>query len=201
MVSEIQIFLEGDKALLKGFHAFLKPAIDAARQRGIRFQLVSGGPLDETIKDFMDAIQDNSDAFNILLVDSDGPDGGNLIASIKGRSTWNGRVGARIQDNQIHFMVEVMESWLLADKNALANYYGNGFQTNRLPQNPSVEEIFKADVISGLESATSSTPKGKYHKTRHAPDLLKQVDVSKVRNAAPNCDRLFVALNHLTTST
>ena len=201
MVTEIRVYFEGDKALRPAFNSFLKPVIDSFRQRRIRFQLIAGGSTDETIQDFMDGVQDYPAAFNILLVDSDGPDGGNLIASIKGRSTWNGRVGARIQDNQIHFMVEVMESWLLADKDALANYYGNGFQTNRLPQNPSIEEIFKADVISGLESATSSTPKGKYHKTRHAPDLLQQVDVSKVRNAAPNCDRLFVALNHLTTST
>ena len=185
MVTEIQIFFEGDKTLLKGFNAFLKPVIDSARQRRIRFQLVSGGSIAETIKDFLDAIQDNPDAFNILLVDSDGPDNGNLIASVRARSTWDNQTGASIQDNQIHFMVEVMESWLLADKNALANYYGNGFQTNRLPQNPSVEEIPKADVISGLESATSSTPKGKYDKTRHTPTYRSESMSAKFETPHP----------------
>ena len=198
MVSGIQIFLEGDKALLKGFHAFLKPAIDAARQRGIRFQLVSGGPLDETIKDFMDAIQDNSDAFNILLVDSDVPDNGNLIASVKARSTWDNQTGASIQDSQIHFMVQVMESWFLADIDALGKYYGRNFQPNRLPPNQNVEQIPSKDVIRRIENATRPTRKGKYHKTRHAPDLLAQIDAAKVRQAAPNCDRLFASLLALT---
>ena len=147
--------------------------------------MVSGGSIAETIKDFLDAIQGNPDTFNILLVDSDGPDNGNLIASVRARSTWDNQTGASIQDNQIHFMVEVMESWLLADKNALANYYGNGFQTNRLPQNPSVEEIPKADVISGLESATSSTPKGKYDKTRHTPTYRSESMSAKFETPHP----------------
>ena len=141
--------------------------------------------MDETIKDFMDAIQDNSGAFNILLVDSDGPDNGNLIASVKARSTWDNQTGASIQDNQIHFMVQVMESWFLADKDALRRYYGRDFQPNRLPPNQNVEQKPSNYVIGGIENATRRTRKGKYHKTRHAPDLLAQIDAAKVRQAAP----------------
>ena len=201
MVTEIQIFFEGDKTLLKGFNAFLKPVIDSARQRRIRFQLVSGGSIAETIKDFLDAIQDNPDAFNILLVDSDGPDNGNLIASVRALSTWDNHIGATVQDGQIHFMVQVMESWFLADRDALGRYYGRDFQPNRLPPNQNVEQIPSNDVIRRLEDAARRTRKGKYHKTRHAPDLLAQIDAAKVRQAAPNCDRLFVTLNRLSAST
>ena len=198
MVTEIQIFFEGDKTLLKGFNAFLKPVIDSARQRRTRFQLVSGGSIAETIKDFLDAIQDNPDAFNILLVDSDGPDNGNLMSSVKALSTWDNHIGATVQDGQIHFMVQVMESWFLADKDALGRYYGRDFQPNRLPLNKNVEHVPGNDVISGLENATRPTRKGKYHKTRHAPDLLAQIDAAKVRQAAPNCDMLFASLLALT---
>ena len=198
MVSYIRIFVEGDKALLDGFRAFLKPVIDAARQRRIRFRVAPGGSKDETIKDFLDAVQDEPEVFNVLLIDSDIPDNGRLIASLKNSSTWDNQVGANVQDDQIHFMVQVMESWFLADKDAIARYYGQGFQANRLPPNPNVEQVMANDAIRRIEDATRRTQKGTYHKTRHAPDLLAQIDSTKVRNTAPNCKRLFDTLQNLT---
>lgn len=203
MVSEIRIFVEGDKALPNGFRAFLKPITDIARQRRIRFRVAPGGSKDETIKDFIDALQDEPEIFNILLLDSDEPDKGTLIASVKARSTWDNQTGVNVQDGQIHFMVQVMESWFLADIPALERYYGNGFQQNRLPRNPSIEQISKNDVIRGLEGATRGTSKGKYSKTRHAPELLQRVDSSKLRNrsVSPNCDRLFATLESLVSNT
>ena len=198
MVSYIRIFVEGDKALLDGFRAFLKPVIDAAQQRRIRFRVAPGGSKDETIKDFLDAVQDEPEVFNVLLIDSDIPDNGRLIASLKNSPIWNSQTGATIRDDQIHFMVQVMESWFLADKDAIARYYGQSFQANRLPPNPNVEQVMASDAIRRLENATRRTRKGTYHKTRHAPDLLTRIDPTKVRNAAPNCRRLFAALQNLT---
>ena len=198
MVSEIRIYFEGDRSLRLGLEAFLNPALERAREQNIRFTAIASGPIDETIKDFLDAVRDYPDALVILLVDSDRADNGRLIASIKSRSTWNARIGAGVQDNQIHFMVQVMESWFLADKDALANYYGRGFRLNRLPQNPNVEQVPGNDVIRGIASAASDTSKKTYHKTRHAPDLLRTIDPAKVRSAAPNCDNLFDALQRLT---
>ena len=32
---------------------------------------------------------------------------------------------------------------------------------------------------------------GVYHKIRHASDLLKRIDSSKVRDRCPSCERLF----------
>ena len=201
MVSEIRIYFEGDRRLRPGLEAFLKPAIDLARERRVRFKAVAGGSTDETIKDFLDGVQDYPGALIILLVDSDRRDDGNLVAAVKSRSSWNTRLGAAVHEEQIHSMVQVMESWFLADKSAVERYYGNRFQSNRLPQDLNVEQIPKDDVIRGLEGATRNTSKKKYHKTRHATALLQAIDPAKVRNAAPNCDRLFVALNRLTTST
>ena len=198
MVSEIQIFIEGDKALLNGLRTFLKSAIDAAQHQRIKFKMVAGGSANETVRNFMRGVRRNPNSFNILLVDSDRPDNGDLIASVKDRRTWDNQTGANVQDDQIHFMVQVMESWFLADKDALTRYYGQGFQPNRLPRNPNVEQVMANDAISGLENATRPTRKGKYHKTRHAPDLLRQIDVAEVRQAAPNCNRLFVSLLSLT---
>lgn len=89
------------------------------------------------------------------------------------------------------WMVELMEAWFLADPDALETYYRNGFKRNSLRQNPLVEEIPKADVMSSLLRATRGTQKDAYHKTKHAPNILGLIDPKKVRSRAPNCERLF----------
>ncbi len=199
MVKEIRVYFEGDNALRKGFNSFLKSEIDRARQRQHRlgFRTIAGGSTEETIKDFMTAARTHKDAINIVLIDSDNPDNGNLIAEVKQRASWDTEAGAKIQDEQIHFMVQVMESWFLADRNALKKYYGQGFREKQLPGNPNVEQISKSDVDNGLKNATRDTRKKKYHKTQHAPDLLSSLDVDKVRCNAPSCDRLFHSLRSL----
>ena len=89
------------------------------------------------------------------------------------------------------WMVEVMESWFLADVAALKVYYGDSFQENVVRGNPEVEKILRTDVYSRLKRATKNTKPGEYHKTKHAPALLAAIDVSLVRAAAPNCERMF----------
>ena len=93
-------------------------------------------------------------------------------------------------------MVEMMESWFHADKDALAKFYGDGFTRNSLKKNPKVEQIPKADLISGLKAATKRAAGGDYfdNKTLHGPKLLAAIDPGKVQQAAPNCRRLFEAV-------
>jgi hypothetical protein len=88
-------------------------------------------------------------------------------------------------------MVEMMESWFHADKDALEKYYGNGFRKRALKPNPNVEEISKKDLEDGLNAATKDTRAGRYHKTKHAPALLQSIRPALVRRAAPNCERFF----------
>ncbi|WP_446355741.1 DUF4276 family protein [Coleofasciculus sp. G2-EDA-02] len=45
--------------------------------------------------------------------------------------------------------------------------------------------------------AASKTLKKEYHKTRHAAQILERLDVAKVRQAAPSCDRLFTTLTQI----
>ena len=94
----------------------------------------------------------------------------------------------------VFWMVQLMEAWFLADPEALARYYREGFLSNALKKNPKVEEIPKTDVLDCLKQATRHTQKEKYNKTAHAPDILGMLDSEKVRKAAPNCNRLFQEL-------
>ena len=149
------------------------------------------------IADFVNNVKKNPDSINILLTDSDGPYSADLLRSVRQHDHWNTTIAAAVSDEHIHFMVQVMESWFLADRDTLRDFYGPRLSENRLPRNPNVEQIPKADVESGLRAATAGTSKGRYHKTKHAPTLLANIAPSAVKNAAPNCNRLFDYLQSL----
>ena len=101
------------------------------------------------------------------------------------------RVSAAIgRGNHPFFMVELMEAWFLADRAALAGYFGAGFRENALPGNPNVEGIPKQDVLNGLSEATRGARKGRYRKGRHDVELLDLLDAAVVYAACPHFARL-----------
>lgn len=88
-------------------------------------------------------------------------------------------------------MVQIMEAWFLADLEAIERYYGSNFRANALRGNPRIEEIPKELIYERLKAATRETGKGEYHKTGHAPNLLLAISPDRVRQASPNCQRIF----------
>jgi hypothetical protein len=94
-------------------------------------------------------------------------------------------------------MVHSMESWLLADPAALAEFYGQGFRPKALPKIADVETVPKEEIAAALKHATRETQKGPYHKIRHGPGLLGRLDPAQVRQRAKHCDRLFATLETL----
>jgi len=178
MPAEIRIYFEGERLLKPGFDAFFKDLRQRAREKRCGFLLISARSGAQARQDFETSLQTNRTAWSILLIDSEGPlprRGG----SHAGRTFW---------------MVEMMEAWFHADKDALAEFYGDGFKKIALKPNPKVEEIPKADLERGLKAATRGCSKGAYHKTAHAPTLLGRIRPDLVREAAPNCNRLFQAI-------
>jgi hypothetical protein len=101
-----------------------------------------------------------------------------------------------IPDAQCHLMVQIMEAWIIGDVETLQRFYGQGFNTNRIPGQEDVESIAKVDVERALVEATRNTQKGEYHKIRHGPKILALVDVNKVRSRARHCDRMFTTLSN-----
>ncbi len=195
MVREIRIYFEGDDRLRPGFHSFFADLRAAAWARRIRLQLVAGRG--QVVRVFINALAQYPapDTLNILLMDSEGPDNSQLRQQLERRSDWRPPGGSSVSDEQIHWMVQVMEAWFLADRDALRRYYGQGLLVNRLHGSATdVESIPKDDVLRGLARATEQTPKGRYHKTQHAPELLERVNVETVRRNAPACERLFAIL-------
>ena len=175
MVKELRIYYEGDKRLKPGFHKFLSDVVKAARTRGCKFQPVeaNGTP----VQDFRDALKIHRDAWNVLLLDSEDAQEFQLR-----RKSLEG-----CDPDSIFWMVQIMESWFLADVDALKAVFKVGLSESALRGNPNVEDIPKEDVLGRLNKAAN----GEYHKVNHGVKLLELIDPAKVRKAAPNCDRMF----------
>lgn len=201
MAADVHIYIEGGgkgatKGLLrKGFEEFFKDVRTRAAGNGVTFRVVLCGSRDSTREAFSIAPSSNPERVNLLLVDSDGPVESDPIPHLHKKHKWDLQ---GVAADRCHLMVQIMEAWFLADVNALQNYYGAGFRAKAIPKNLDVERTAKSEVESSLKEATKGTGHGPYHKTRHAPELLKRLDVSKVRKAAKHCNRLFETLELLT---
>ena len=91
-------------------------------------------------------------------------------------------------------MVQVMESWFLADRDALSEYFGQHFRESALPGQQDIEKIEKGDVLRGLSEATGSCARGRYSKGDHSFEILAKVSADKVTSASPYADRLVKTL-------
>ena len=92
-------------------------------------------------------------------------------------------------------MVQLMETWLLADREAVAAYYGPGFSPAALPsEGRPIESVPKAAVISALRKAAQATKKQGYSKGRDAFALLGKIDPHRLCAASPWAKRFFDTL-------
>ena len=130
----------------------------------------------------------------ILLVDAEGPV---TVQSpwqhLQANDGWSRPQGAK--DSQCHLMVQLMESWFLADRGALEGFYGQGYRSNVLSPGQNVEHIPKQDVLDGLNQAARNTKKGSYKKGAHSYKILAMLDPAKVKDASHYADRLIRVLS------
>ncbi len=132
-------------------------------------------------------------AVAILLVDSEGPVTADTPwQHLQDRDGWDRPLDT--ETDQCHLMVQVMESWFLADHEALAGFYGSEFRSGAIPQWQEIEMVPKGDVLSRLRQATISTRKGSYRKGRHGFEILENLDPNKVMNASPHAKRFVNSL-------
>lgn len=203
-MSSITIYLEGGgtgpgtkDTLRRGMDAFLEPIKRLARAKSWRWKIVPCGDRDQTFRRFRRAVTGTQpDELVVLLVDSEAALG-NRTPRAHLQAHWDLRVA---DDELIHLMVQVMETWIIADRETLAAYYGPGFRANALPGAANLEGVSKASIVADLARATKSTQKGAYHKIRHASELLKRIDHRKVRERCPACKRLFNTLERWITA-
>ena len=197
MVS-IKIYVEGggDRKDLKtrcrqGFSKFFEKAGFKGRMPGV----VACGSRQNAYDNFCTAIKTAGDNdLPMLLVDSEDAVSQSPWEHLKSRDGWECPEGA--QDKQAQLMVQVMESWFLADRTTLAQHFGQGFRESALPNQTKIEEIAKQQVFDSLKSATRESRAGAYEKGKHSFEVLGKIDPAKVRSASPHTDRLLRAVDN-----
>jgi Domain of unknown function (DUF4276) len=197
---EIKLYVEGGgkgshkRATIKlqqGFDAFFAELKNAAQSKKISFKIIPAGNTQSTYDDFFRSVEHSPQSFNLLLVDSDAALDENESARDFLQKKYKKWKLKTVKDEQCHLMVQIMESWLIADINALKEFYGQGFNFGAIPKNKNVEAVGKEQVEKSLKAAIAKTNKNEYHKIEHGAKLLEIISSQKVREAAPHCDRLF----------
>jgi hypothetical protein len=201
----IKIYVEGggDYSQLKtlcrkGFSRFF----ERAGLQGKMPQIVACGSRRDAFSDFCTALKRSEpNVLPILLVDSED--------RVTTASPWEHvaqRAGdqwtrpSAAKDAQLHFMVQCMEAWFLADRDAVRQFFGQGFIDNSLPAERQIESVGKAVVLDSLKLATRMCKtKSPYSKGEHAFQILANVDPSKVETASPYAKRLLDTLRSLRT--
>lgn len=202
-MTAVRIYMEGGGdtsntrgRLRQGMGEFLRELKAKCRDSRRNWNLVLSGGRNEAIEHFADAHRHaRPGELVVLLVDSEGPvSASSPAAHLRAEGGRMGRLLKGAPDDAIHLMVQTMETWIVADREALAAYYGQHFAAGALPPADDLEAVLKRDVARALGNATRKTLKGAYHKTRHAGNLLARIDPAKARRRCRHCDRLFSVL-------
>ena len=179
----------------RGWTTFLQSLKEAARVKALRWKLVCCGPRGEAFRGIQECRQQRGQCGERPAGRCRGS-GQRPAPGITCEAGINWDLSFASED-AVHLMVQAMEAWIVADSEALAGYYGQGFRARRLPKANNLEIVLKPTVERSLTEATQHTQKGPYHKIRHASDLLKRIDPDKSKGRCPHCERLFETLDRI----
>lgn len=168
--------------------AFLGEQKQAATDRGWNWRLICAGSRNNAFNAFRNATMRGEADVVVLLVDAEAPLRNGQLAHLHQRDGWATDFA---DECNVHLMVQTMEAWIVADVDALATYYGQGFRRSALPEATNLEAVPRRDIDRALHAATRRTTKGTYHEIRHASTLLARVSQHQVRQRCEGCGRLL----------
>ena len=189
-------------ACRRGFTEFLKRAGVTQRPR-----IIAAGGGADALDRFRIALGNNEPA--MLLIDSEG----RVNAEHQQGDSVNWKPWAHLaprgddwhkpnaaQDMDCHLMVQCMEAWLIADREALAAFFGPQFQENQLPHSTSqAESIDKDELLEKLKKATKGCKGNGYDKGSHSFELLEEINPARVMAASPWAERFISFLKERET--
>ncbi|NOQ34860.1 MAG: DUF4276 family protein [Methylococcaceae bacterium] len=196
---KVSVYVEGgatrhprlNKDCRKGFSNFFE-------RLGLKItpKIIPCGNRQDAYDDFCIGLKKSkNNEYCLLLVDSEAP--------VSNPSVWQHvewQKPKNVTEKHLHFMVECMEAWFMADKQALAQYYGKDFKANALPSHSNIEKISKRDLINTLKKATKDTTKGVYSKGNHSFKILSEIDANKVVESSSYTKRLYDTLQNLSNT-
>lgn len=172
---------EGVRKLIEkmGFSATERmPRLSACGGRGAAFD------------DFMTAnAARKSGDYIAMLLDSEDP----IVAlektwsHLKVRDNWDKPDGAA--DDQVLFMTTSMETWIVADRGALKEHYGDKLRENALPPLDELESRPRHEVHDKLVKASRDCSNA-YCKGKRSFEVLAQLDPSVLKQYLPSFVRV-----------
>lgn len=192
------IYLEGGgdaKELHVRCREGFRKLLEQSGFRGRMPRLVACGGRAATFDDFQtEHAQQGRRDYVAMLIDSETPvaDVEATWAHLATHESWQRPAGA--EDEQVLFMTTCMESWIVADRAALAKHYGRTLQENALPPLADLEERRRDDVQSRLVHATRNCSNA-YAKGKRSFEVLEKLDPTTLAQQLPSFARVRRILN------
>lgn len=196
---KIKLYIEGggdsalqDTLFREGWQAFFQKAGLAGRMP----KTIRGGGRNATVDAYQTAVRTKKpDELPLLLVDSE-----DLIS--QGTAEWahltarDGWIRPQNVGDDAFLMICCMETWFLADREALKRFFHDCWRENAVPQWPNLEAIPKASILQALAQATAACGKRAYSKGKLSFEILKVIDPAIVEKNCPGAKRLLDRLRN-----
>jgi hypothetical protein len=135
-----------------------------------------------------------TDEYPVLLVDSEAPVTQSAWQHLQSRDGWEQPAGA--EDDQAQLMVQCMESWCVADRSALRQFFGTSLRESALPPLNDLEARTKESVQDALINATRDCGRNRgYKKGKRSFELLGRLDPAELKRLLPHFARLCQMLD------
>jgi hypothetical protein len=195
-----RIYIEGggeghllDTLFRQGWSAFFR----AAGLEGRMPRVTRGKGRSRTFDLFLTAVSHpRPGELPFLLVDSEDAvqSGHSAWQHLKVRDNWDKPNSA--SDDQAFLMVQLMETWFIADRKMLRRYFGPSLRETHLPAWPTLEAVLKGEVLDALDKSTAGCSK-RYTKGKVSFELLAELDPTEVAKACPHAERLLRRLRSM----
>lgn len=158
-------------------------------------RLVACGGRETTFDDFSTAHANAHPGDYIAMwVDSEEPISNieRAWAHLQQRDAWNPPEGAT--DEQVLLMTTCMETWVIADRDALRSHYGSNLQESALPSLNDMEARSRDSVLNALIQATRLC-QNRYAKGKRSFELLGRLAPATQRQHLPSFVRCVRVLD------
>ena len=175
----------------EGFRKLLEKAGFSGRMP----RIVAGGGRNATFDKFKTALQD-TDKTALLLVDSEDPVTQTPWAHLQARDEDRWERPDSATDDQAQFMVTCMETWVMADRAALREFFGTNLNERALLPLNDLEHRHRHQVQDALTQATRLCGRDRqYQKGKRSFQVLAVLNPATLRQHLPSFQRLLETLN------
>ncbi len=196
-MSRVKLYVEGGgkgKELQSRCREGFRKLLEKAGFVGRMPRIVACGSRNDTFDRFSTAMDGPPSAGHpILLVDSEDPISGGPWQHLSKRDGW--ACPDEASDDQAQLMVTCMETWVMADHNALRTCFGANLQENALLPVTGLEERSQGEIQGALKHATRNCGRTKkYTKGKRSFQVLGKLNPDTLRQHLFYFQRLIETL-------